>query len=273
MTTTTLSPTAPTREPSGLGLALADAMTMTWRNLRAMSRVPAVIVFSTIQPLIFVLTFRYVFGGAVNVGPIEYVDFLMPGIFVQTVAFGAMNTAIGLSEDLARGLVERFRSLPMARSAVLAGRTCADVVRNLFVVLLMIAVGFLVGFDIYAGWAAFAFAVVLLLAFGFAMSWVFALVALSVPNAEAAQAASFPILAVLVFASNAFVPVETMPGWLQAYNEVNPVSLVCNAVRKLCLGDQIPGSTLEAVLKAIACIAGILAVFGPLAVARYRRAL
>ena len=269
MTATTLSPTAPVKPPSGLRLAATDALTMTWRNLRGMTRVPEVIVFSTIQPIIFVLTFRYVFGGAVNTGPIEYVDFLMPGIFVQTVAFGAINTAIGLSEDLSKGLIERFRSLPMARSAVLTGRTFADIVRNLLVVLLMIVVGFLVGFDIYTGWGAFAFAVLLLLAFGFALSWVFALVALSVPNAEAAQAASFPILAVLVFASNAFVPVETMPGWLQAYNEVNPVSIVVTAVRALCLG----GETMEPVLKAIACIVGILAVFGPLAVAKYRRAV
>jgi ABC transporter DrrB family efflux protein len=272
MTAAVLTPTAPAKAPSGLRLALVDAVTMTWRNLRAMTRVPEVIVFSTIQPIIFVLTFRYVFGGAVGAsypGPGDYTDFLMPGIFVQTVVFGALNTGIGLSEDLAKGLIERFRSLPMARSAVLAGRTTADVVRNLLVVALMVIVGFLVGFDIFAGWAAFAFAIVLLLLFGFAMSWVFALVALSVPNAEAAQAASFPILAILVFASNAFVPAETMPGWLQAYNEVNPVSIVVDAVRALCLG----GETLEPVLKAFACIAGLLIVFVPLAVNKYRRAV
>ncbi len=269
LSTTALSPAAPAQLPSGLRLAVMDAITMTWRNLRGMTRVPEVIVFSTIQPIIFVLTFRYVFGGAINTGPVEYVDFLMPGIFVQTVAFGAMNTGIGLAEDLAKGLIERFRSLPMARSAVLAGRTLADVVRNLLVVLLMIVVGFMVGFDIYAGWPAFGAAVLLLLAFGYAMSWVFAFVALSVPNAEAAQAASFPILAVLVFASNAFVPVETMPGWLQAYNEVNPVSITVTAVRALCLG----GETLEPVLKSLACIALILAIFGPVAVAKYRRAV
>jgi ABC transporter DrrB family efflux protein len=272
MTAAVLTPTAPAKAPSGLRLALVDAVTMTWRNLRAMTRVPEVIVFSTIQPIIFVLTFRYVFGGAVGAsypGPGDYTDFLMPGIFVQTVVFGALNTGIGLSEDLAKGLVERFRSLPMARSAVLAGRTTADVVRNLLVVALMVIVGFLVGFDIFAGWLAFAFAIVLLLLFGFAMSWVFALVALSVPNAEAAQAASFPILAILVFASDAFVPIETMPGWLQAYNEVNPVSIVVDAVRALCLG----GETLEPVLKAFACIAGLLIVFVPLAVNKYRRAV
>jgi ABC-2 type transport system permease protein/oleandomycin transport system permease protein len=251
-------------------MAISDARTMTWRNLRAMTRVPEVIVFSTIQPIIFVLTFRYVFGGAVRTPEgIEYVDFLMPGIFVQTVAFGAMNTAIGLSEDLAKGLIERFRSLPMARSAVMTGRTIADMVRNLGVVTLMIVVGFLVGFEIHGGWLKFGGAILLLLAFGFAMSWVFALVALSVRNAEAAQAASFPILAILVFASNAFVPVESMPEWLQKYNKVNPVSIVVDAVRALCL--DLPAT--DDVLKALLCIAIILVIFIPLCVNRYRRAV
>jgi ABC-2 type transport system permease protein/oleandomycin transport system permease protein len=204
-----------------------------------------------------------------NVGPVEYVDFLMPGIFVQTVAFGAMNTAIGLSEDLSKGLIERFRSLPMARSAVMTGRTVADMVRNLGVVILMVIVGFLVGFEIHGSWAAFGFSILLLLAFGFALSWVFALVALSVRNAEAAQAASFPILAILVFASNAFVPAFNMPGWLQAYNKVNPVSIVVNAVRALCLGVD----ATEYVIKALIAIAVMLAIFVPLCVNRYRRAV
>jgi ABC transporter DrrB family efflux protein len=270
MTASTITPAVPIRHVSGVRMALTDARTMTWRNLRAMTRVPEVIVFSTIQPIIFVLTFRYVFGGAVSTPEgIEYVDFLMPGIFVQTVAFGAMNTAIGLSEDLAKGLIERFRSLPMARSAVMTGRTIADMVRNFGVVVLMIVVGFLVGFEIHGTWLAFGGAILLLLAFGFAMSWVFALVALSVPNAEAAQAASFPILAILVFASNAFVPVETMPEWLQTYNKVNPVSIVVDAVRALCL--DLPAR--DDVLKALLCIAVILAIFVPLCVNRYRRAV
>jgi ABC-2 type transport system permease protein len=249
-----------------LGWAVADALAVTWRNLKAMSRVPEVIVFSTIQPIIFVLTFRYVFGGAIRT-PGDYVDFLMPGIFVQTVAFGAINTGVGLSEDLHKGLIERFRSLPMARSAVLAGRTLADLVRNLLVVLLMVAMGFLVGFDIHAGWTAFLASLPLLLAFGFALSWVFGLIGLTVPNAEAAQAASFPVLAILVFASSAFVPIETMPGWLQAYNDVQPVSVTVKAARALALG----GETLVPVLHAMAWSVGIVAVFAPLAVLRYRR--
>ena len=271
MTTTAISPAATTEIPQPaarplVGWTVRDAMTITWRNLLAMTRVPEVIVFSTIQPIIFVLTFRYVFGGAID-APYDYVDFLMPGIFVQTVAFGAINTGIGLSEDLGKGLVERFRSLPMARSAVLAGRTLADMVRNLFVVLLMVVVGFLVGFDIHVGWGPFAASLLILLLFGFAMSWIFGLIGLLVRSGEAAQAASFPLLAILVFASSAFVPKETMPGWLQAYNDVQPVSITVDAVRALAVG----GPTATPILQAIAWSLGLIVVFAPLAVRTYRR--
>ena len=248
------------------GWAVADALAVTWRNLKAMSRVPEVIVFSTIQPVIFVLTFRYVFGGAINV-PGDYVDFLMPGIFVQTVCFGAMNTGTGLADDMQKGMVERFRSLPMARSAVLAGRTLADLVRNTFVVLLMVVMGFLVGFDFHAGWAAFVASIGLLLLFGFAMSWVFAIIGLTVRNVEAVAAASFPVLALLVFASTAFVPIDTMPGWLQAYNEVQPVAVIVDGARALALGGPTAAPVAQAVLWSFA----LIAVFAPLAVARYRR--
>lgn len=264
--TATAATTAPVAARPLLGWTVADALSVTWRNLKSMSRVPEVIVFSTIQPVIFVLTFRYVFGGAINV-PGDYVDFLMPGIFVQTVCFGAMNTGTGLADDMQKGMVERFRSLPMARSAVLAGRTLADLVRNTFVVFLMVLMGFLVGFDIHAGWPAFAAAIALLLLFGFAMSWIFALVGLTVRNVEAVAAASFPVLALLVFASTAFVPIETMPGWLQAYNEIQPVSVVVDGARALALGGPTATPVLQAVLWAVV----ITAVFAPLAVARYRR--
>lgn len=265
--------TAPAMTPtierrSELSWAVSDALTIAWRNLKAMTRTPEVIMFSTIQPIIFVLTFRYVFGGSINVPGIPYVDFLMPGVFVQTVAFGAMNTGIGLSEDLHKGLIERFRSLPMARSAVLAGRSLADLVRNFFVIVMMIVVGFLVGFRIHAGVVAFAAAIVLMLLFSFAISWIFALIGLGVPNAEAAQAASFPILAILVFASTAFVPIDGMPGWLQAYNRVQPVSVVVKAERALAIG----GETLLPVVYALLWVVALTAIFAPLAVNRYRRA-
>jgi ABC-2 type transport system permease protein/oleandomycin transport system permease protein len=266
--------TAPAQLPtverrSMLAWTVSDALTITWRNLKAMSRTPEIIMFSTIQPIIFVLTFRYVFGGSIQLpGGLSYVDFLMPGVFVQTVAFGALNTGVGLSEDLHKGLIERFRSLPMARSAVLAGRSLSDLVRNLGVVLLMVGVGFLVGFRVHTGVIPFAASIGLLLLFSFALSWLFALIGLRVPNAESAQAASFPILAVLVFASTAFAPAENMPGWLQTYNDYQPVSIVVKAMRALAIG----GDTAGPVLQALAWIAVLIAIFVPLSVARYRKA-
>ncbi len=263
------APTPIVEQRSALGWAIADGLTIAWRNLKAMSRTPESIVFATVQPIIFVLTFRYVFGGSIRTpGSLPYVDFLMPGVFVQTVAFGCLQTGIGLSEDLHQGLIERFRSLPMARSAVLVGRTVADLVRNLGVIVLMVVVGFLVGFRIHAGVVPFLLSILLLLLFAFAFSWVFALIGLSAPTAEAAQAGSFPILALLVFASTAFVPIEGMPGWLQAYNRAQPISVLVKAMRGLSLG----GDTLVPVAHSLLWIAALLAVSVPLCVARYRKA-
>ncbi len=250
--------------------ALRDTLAVTWRNLIGYRRVPQLLIFSTVQPVIFVLLFRYVFGGAIDVpGPIPYVDFLMPGVFVQTVVFGALATAIGLAADMKSGLLERFRSLPMARSAVLAGRTFADLTRNVFVVLLMVAVGFLVGFRIHTNALALIAGILLLLFFGYAMSWIFATVGLALGDPETAQAAAFPVLAPLVFASTVFVPLERMPGWLQVWAEYQPVSVTASAVRALVLG----GPTASLVWQSLAWCVGILAVFAPLAVRRYRRAV
>jgi ABC transporter DrrB family efflux protein len=271
-TTATTAPTAPApvaqAHKSKLGWAVSDTLAIAGRNLRAMQRVPEVIVFSTIQPVLFVLMFRYAFGGAINVPGVRYVDYLMPGIFAQTVAFGSINTGIGLAEDLHKGLIERFRSLPMARSAVLAGRTVADLVRDVVVIALMVIVGFLVGFRVHTNIGAFAIAILLLLMFAFALAWVFAFIGLSVPNSEAAQAASFPPLALLTFASSAFVPLKTQPGWLQAFSAHQPLTINVNAVRALVLG----GPTMTPVLQSIAWSVAIVAVFAPIAVARYRRA-
>jgi ABC-2 type transport system permease protein/oleandomycin transport system permease protein len=274
MTTTTLPQTpgvpAPDRPSVGrskLTWAVSDALTIAQRNLIALFRVPTTLVFSTIQPVIFVLMFRYVFGGSIQIPGIPYVDYLMPGIFVQSVTFGAMNTGVGLAEDLRQGLIERFRSLPMARSAVLAGRTLADVARNGIVVTLMVIVGFMVGFRIHTNPLAFLAAIGLLLLFGFAMSWVMALVGLRAGSAEAAQAMAFPIMALLVFASSAFVQTSTMPGWLQAYADHQPVTATVNAARALCIGGPTAGKVLAAVLWSV----GIVAVFAPLAVRRYRK--
>ena len=215
--------------------AARDSFAVAGRNLIAYRRVPQLLVFSTIQPVIFVLLFRYVFGGAVKVPGVRYVDFLMPGIFIQTTVFGAIGTAVGLATDLKSGLLERFRSLPMARSAVLSGRTVADLARNIFVAALMAAVGFAVGFRVHTNAVSFLFGMVLVLLFGYAMSWIFATVGLAVGDPETAQAASFPVLAPLVFASSAFVPVQSMPGWLQGFAKHQPVSVTVSAVRDLVL--------------------------------------
>jgi ABC transporter DrrB family efflux protein len=247
----------------------ADATAVTRRNLYRYVRVPTLLLFSTIQPVMFVLLFTYVFGGAIQVPGVDnYVDFLMAGILVQTVIFGSTQTGVGLAEDMSRGMVDRFRSLPMARSAVLAGRTTSDTVRNLFVVCLMLVVGTLVGFRFHAGVVPAVGAVGLALAFGLAFSWISALIGLSVRDVESAQAAGFVWVFPLVFASSAFVPVDTMPGWLQTFADINPVTITVNALRALTLG----GPTARPVLESLAWIAGILLVFVPLAVNRYRRA-
>jgi ABC-2 type transport system permease protein/oleandomycin transport system permease protein len=256
-------------EATPLSHVVLDALAIAKRNLIGLMRVPTTVVFSTVQPVIFVLMFRYVFGGAFKAIPgVSYVDFLMAGIFVQTVTFGSMNTGIGLAMDMQTGLIERFRSLPMARSAVLAGRTLADLVRNLFVVILMVLVGLAVGFRIHTGVVPFLGAVALILLFGVAMSWVMALVGLGTGNAEAAQAAAFPLMALLVFASSAFAPTRTMPGPLRAYANHQPVTAVVDAVRALVIG----GPTTNKVLIAVAWMVGISVVFATLAVNRYRKA-
>jgi ABC-2 type transport system permease protein/oleandomycin transport system permease protein len=243
---------------------------MAGRNVLNLARTPSVVVFSTLQPVIFVLMFRYVFGGALaGVAPgIAYVDFLMAGIFVQTVTFGAMNTGIGLATDMQEGLIERFRSLPMARSAVLVGRILADMLRNVFVVALMFGVGFAVGFRLHTNLFELLVAAGLLLVFGAALSWVMALIGLSTGSAEGTQAAAFPIMALLVFASGAFVPTRTMPTALRVYAEHQPVTATVEAVRALLIG----GPTTDRLLTAVAWIVGITVVFSMLAVRSYRRA-
>jgi len=269
MTATTIHTGSPTLEHrSKLGWAVQDALAVAHRNLIGLFRVPTTLVFSTIQPVIFVLMFRYVFGGSIDIPGYRYVDYLMAGIFVQTVTFGSINTGIGLAEDLSKGLIERFRSLAMARSAVLAGRTIADAVRNLIVIVLMVSVGFLVGFRVHTSVLAFLGGIALMLLFGFAMSWVMALIGLSTGNAEAAQAASFPLMALLVFASNAFVSTKRMPGPLRAYAEHQPVTAAVDGVRALMNG----GPTAGKVFASLAWSLAIVAVFAPLAVRRYRRA-
>lgn len=257
--------------PTDVRWVVADALVLTRRNLLKYVRVPTLLMFSTIQPVMFVLLFNYVFGGAIGAATpgVDYLDFLMPGIFVQVSVFGSTNTGIGLAEDMSKGLIDRFRSLPMARSAVLAGRTTGDLVRNAFVVVLMTAVGMLIGFRFHAGLLKAVAALVLAALFGLAFSWISATIGLAVKDVEAAQAAGFVWVFPLVFASSAFVPVETMPGWLQAFADVNPITVTVDSIRAFVLG----GPIWTHLWKSAAWIAGILAVFVPLAVNRYRRAV
>lgn len=274
MTTVTI-PTAPLAPVarSRARWALSDTWTVTKRNLIGYTRIPEALFFSTVQPIMFVLLFRYVFGGAIHPGGgVSYVNYLMPGIFVQTVAFGAVSTSIGLAEDLQKGLVERFQALPMARSAVLAGRTTADLCRNVLVVVVMTVVGLAVGFRPTTGVGPYLGGIVLILAFAYALSWGFAIIGLSAPNSETAQVMSFPLLFPLTFASSAFVPLESMPGWLRGFATYQPVSAVCNACRSLMIGGQslISGTTTSWTLQAIAWVVGLSLVLMPLAVWRYR---
>jgi ABC transporter DrrB family efflux protein len=255
--------------PQAARWTITDTAVVTGRNLRHFIRQPDLLVFSTIQPVLFVLLFVYVFGGAIGRSVphgVTYVDFLLPGILVQSVTFGASQTAVGLKEDLTRGVVDRFRSMPMARSAVLAGRTVADLVRNIAIIGLMIAVGYLVGFRFLGGVAGAAACVAVVAAFGFALSWIFAFVALTVRGAETAQTAGFVVIFPLVFASSVFVPVSTFPDWLQAFAKINPVTVTADAARSLALyGTPAPLGA------AAAWIGGLLAVFIPLSVWRYRQ--
>jgi ABC transporter DrrB family efflux protein len=255
--------------PRAVRWTVTDTTVVTGRNLRHFIRQPDLLVFSTIQPVLFVLLFVYVFGGAIGRSlphGVAYVDFLLPGVFVQSVTFGASQTAVGLKEDLTRGVVDRFRSMPMARSAVLAGRTVADLVRNIVVIFLMIAVGYLVGFRFLGGIAGAVGCIAVVAAFGFALSWIFAVVALTVRGAETAQTAGFVVIFPLVFASSVFVPVSTFPDWLQAFATINPVTVTADAARSLALFG-----TTASLGAAAAWTGGLLAVFIPLSVWRYRQ--
>jgi len=253
----------------GVGRMFRDIWTVTKRNIIRQYRVPEGIFFSSLQPIMFVLLFRYVFGGAIPVQVTTYVNYLMPGIFVQTMCFGAVTTSIGLAEDLQSGLLERFRALPMSRAAVLGGRTSADVVRNVFVIILMTIVGILVGFRPAGNIATYVAACLVMLLFSYSLMWGFAYIGLSAPNAEVAQLMSFPLLFPLTFASTAFVPVSTMPGWLQGFATNQPVSVTVDAARSLMVGGIYHSQ--GAVLKAIVWSVGLFIVLAPLAVRKYRK--
>lgn len=248
---------------------LTDILMMIKRNLIRYTRLPQLIVFSTIQPVMFLLLFTYVFGGAISAGGLKYINFLLPGILLQTVLFGAMQTGIALSDDISRGIIDRFRTLPMARSAVLAGRTITDSLRNVFVVLLMAGVGAIVGFRFQGTWLAAFGALGIAILFGFAFSWISAAIGLSVKDTETAQVAGFIWVFPLAFASSIFVPIASMPAALEAFARVSPVTVTVDTVRALALNQPLGNS----LWYSLAWIFGILIIFIPLAVWRYRRSV
>ncbi len=259
--------------------ALTHIRVVTKRNVLRNLRLPQLLLFATVQPVMFLLLFNYVFGGAIisggEAGADDYINYLIPGILVQTAVFGAAQTSLGLTEDLAAGVIDRFRSLPIARSAVLAGRTIADFLRNLFVNILMLVVGFLMGWQFDQGFVRMATGVLIVLLFGYAMSWVMATIGLVVKTPEAAQSAAFLPMFPLVFASSIFVPVETMPSWLQTFAEVQPITILSNTARSLMLPEEaasflgLDSATL--IVQSLLWILAILVLFVPLAVRQYRK--
>jgi ABC-2 type transport system permease protein len=275
---------APLQTQGRIANTVSDWWVLTKRNLVTYLRKPDLLVFSTIQPVMFVLLFVFVFGGAFELflpPNVSYVDFLMPGIFVQTAIFAATQTGVGLADDLQKGLIDRFRSLPMARSAVLAGRTAADTVVVGFQTVLMLIVAYLVGYRLHEGLMESALAFVVVVAVGYAFTWISAFAGLSLKTIEAVQAALFTIVFPFVFVSSAFVPIETFPSWLEPIAEHNPVTIWSDTVRVLTLGELYTESSsplfadipsLGSLLwRSTAWIVGILALFSFLGVRVYRR--
>jgi ABC-2 type transport system permease protein/oleandomycin transport system permease protein len=255
------------RTGHSLRWAVSDTLTVAQRDILKLVRIPTSLVFAIVQPIMFVLLFRYVFGGAIHVQvPGGYVNYLIPGILVQTTLFGSINTAIGLSEDMQEGFIERFRALPMARMAVLGGRTVSDFVRNVFVLVIITGIGFAVGFRPQGGVGPYIVASLLMLLFAYSLSWGSAYIGLKAPNSETAQAMMFPIIFPITFASSIFVPVASMPGWLQWFATNQPVSQTAIAVRGLMLGTPVGNSGWIALAWAV----GALVVLGPLSTRAYR---
>jgi ABC-2 type transport system permease protein/oleandomycin transport system permease protein len=248
--------------------AVSDTLQIAKRNLIVWARVPAYLVFTVIQPVLFVVMFRYVFGGAINIPGGSYVDFLMPGIIGQTAAFATFATAIALAQELKKGVIDRLRSMPMARSAVLAGRLVADTGRMLVTILIVVAVGYAVGFRFHNGVVPAILMIVLATVFGLSICLIAAFTGLAIGDEESVQAFGLIWLFPLTFLSSAFVPIQSMPGWLQAFANNQPVTYVINTMRALALGGPIEAD----LWKSIAWLAGIFIVFGPLAVRAYKRA-
>jgi len=247
---------------------ISDTMVIAERNLIRLPRAPDLLLAFTVQPIMFLLLFVYVFGGAIVTPGYSYVDFLLPGIIVQNIAFGGFVTAVGLNEDLSKGLIDRFRSLPMARPAVLAGRTLADVATNTLSVVILVGTGLIIGYRFDSSLPEILLGLALLLVFGYAFSWVFAWLGLLVSSPESANSVGFIAVFPLTFISSAFVPVESMPSALQWFAEVNPFTIVVDAMRALWVGAPAGNSIWGGFVWSFV----IIAIFAPLAVARYRSA-
>jgi ABC transporter DrrB family efflux protein len=247
---------------------IPDTLVLTERNLVRLPRNPELLLGFTVQPIMFLLLFVYVLGGAIDTGYDEYVDFLMPGILVQNMAFGGFVTALGLCEDMGKGLIDRFRSLPTSRASVLAGRCVADLVTSAVSIAVLVVTGVIIGFSIDATPLEFVAGYALLLLFVFASSWIFAVIGLSVQTPEAANGIGFTLIFPITFISSAFVPVETMPDGLQQVADANPVSTIVDAMRALWL-DAPAGDSIW--LSVVWCVA-LIAIFAPWAVSKYRRA-
>ncbi len=246
---------------------VSDSLVLAERNLVRLPRSPDLLIGFTIQPVMFVLLFAFVFGGAISTPGFDYIDFLIPGIIVQNTAFGGFVTALGLAEDLTKGLIDRFRSLPTSRASVLAGRTLADVVTNGVSIVVLVVTGLIIGFSFGTGALEIIGGFALLLLFGYAFSWIFALIGMSVSSPEAANGIGFTIIFPITFISSAFVPVASMPAGLQEFAEINPITIVVDAMRALWLGVPAGDNVWGAV---VWCLA-LIAIFAPLAVRKYRR--
>jgi ABC transporter DrrB family efflux protein len=259
----------PIEARGGIGLALRDTAGVAKRNLLRIVRTPLMLIVTAIQPALLLILFRYVLGGAIQIpGSRPYVDFVVPAIFVEAVLIGGMTTSIGLAQDLKSGIIDRFRSLPMARSAVLAGRTVADLSRSVFSLAVMIGLGLLVGFRFDSTVPKILAGIAVILAFGYAFSWMYAAIGLATKDPETAQIAGILPFFVLMFASNAIVPVATMPGWLQGFARNQPLSVTVSAVRALLEG----GAAMHWVWQSLAWAAGIFAVFFTVSIWLYRNA-
>ena len=262
--------TSPTGSPSLLSASAVVAR----RTTRKFLRTPQLVVVGTIQGAMFLLIFRYVFGGAIHIGGVPYVDFLVPGFVTTSVLFAGMTTAAGVAEDLDQGFVDRLRSLPIPRAAVLAGRALADTGMITWNLAITVAIGFAVGFRLHGSVAEGVAAFALCVLFGFAFIWLFVTIGLFAGNAQAAQGMSLLVFP-LTFVSSAYVPVDSMPGWMQAFADHQPITAMVDAVRALCLGDNAQAllghSAGYYIVPALLWSAGLVAVFGSVAVAKFRR--